>query len=401
MIKKLIPLLIYGFGIVSLTGVDVVVTKFFGVQDISDWAEVRSLIGLASILCLVGQEQVFMRSPQSSARIFKALSLQIPLLATIVGWGIWALGYVSSWIYGIFLVAGAAVALAVSQYFRSHRLLIQSQIAQQGWRVLALVAFGFMAITGVRVPVDPLVTGLVVGVAITLGLLTMRHAPSSLSRQDPEPSRALYAIGVRFMATSLFLASAIYAEQLLVNGVGTAEEGASYFAHATYFLFPASAVNGYLGFVIGPWIRDHHDKAIALTEHKKWLIGAASVVYALAANIIGWIAWKVVSPSVGSVDVVLQGLFFCTCVATTLYTFPSAYNGIFGQPRQHDFLILAQVLSLIAAGGLFSVLYGFANLPLTHAVAIASSVNWIGRVGSGFWMVRIISSYRRSNHDFG
>ena len=395
-LKHAVAFGVYGLGICALSGADILVTKFFSAHDISDWAEVRSLIGLSSILCLVGLDQVLMRSPRSSARILRLLSVQTPLLAIPIGLGIWGLGYLSNWIYAAILVTGSAASLALSQYFRSHHRPTQSQLAQQGWKILAFAAFATMALTGERLPIDPMVTGLVVVTALGAVLLLAFQPPSSLHPQDPESPRALYAIGSRFMVTSLFLASAIYAEQLLVNGVGSVHDGALYFAHATYFLFPISAVNGYFAFLIGPWIRDNHDRFVQAIRTRAWLILLVSIAYAGVMNAVGWLAWQVVAPAVGPVDHMLQGLFLCSCIATTLYTLPSAYNGVFGQPRQHDFLILIQVIAMAGAIGIFLLLYKLIGMSLVHSVAIASALNWGLRTGAGFWVTNIIAASRSS-----
>jgi len=69
-----------------------------------------------------------------------------------------------------------------------------------------------------------------------------------------------------------------------------------------------------------------------------------------------------------------------TCFARTLYTLPSAYLGVFGMPRQHDWLIAGQTLVLIFSVGLFALLHFGAGKEVIYAVACASMMNWILRL---------------------
>jgi hypothetical protein len=395
MIRSFLSLSVYGLGLCLLAVSDIIMTKFFSSEEIANWAELRSLIGISGILCLIGLDQVLMRSPQSSGRILRLLAVQVPVLAAAVGSLVYYVGYIDDWVSAFAIAVGSAFTIALSQYFRSHHLPVESQVVQQLWKILAFAALVLIVFTKAPMEVDVVVTSLLlVGVGCGVFLVYGRP-PSRLHQQDPEPTPALYAIGSRFMVTSLFLASAVYAEQLLVNGLGSALDGALYFAHATYFLFPASALNGYLGFLVGPWIRDHHDRFIDILRKRAWLILLAAIGYAVSMNSVGWLGWHLISPTVGAIDHTLQGLFLCTCVATTLYTFPSAYNGVFGQPHQHDFLIAVQVVSLLAALCMFLFLFTLVDISLIRSVAIASALNWGLRTAAGFWVIHIIAASRR------
>jgi len=389
------PFFIYFLGLGSLLISDVFVTKFFVDQNIETWAEVRSLIGISGVICLVGLDQMLFRSRKSSGRILRLLSVQIPLLAVPVGLLIWWTGYLGSWLIASLLAIGSAGSLALFQYFRSHNRPIQSQFSGQGWKILVFLAVSFITVTKTDVALDAMVVVMMLLSLLVAGFLVLRRSPSCYYPQDPECFGALYSTGTRFMVTSLFLALAVYAQQLVVNGLGSAQEGARYFTHATYFLFPISVANGYFAFLIGPWIRDNHDRFVSIMHGWAWLIILGVICFAVLVHGIGWVGWMLVSPAVGAPDHVLQMIFIVMCVTMTLYTFPSAYNGVFARPPQFDLLILGQITALALAVGTFIVLYIFGYARLTHAVAVASAMNWVLRTAIGFGVIHVIVKSRR------
>ena len=99
---KVFSLGVYVLGLGALILSDILVTKYFPPDDVALWALVRSLVGIVGVFCVVGLDQVLVRSPQSSKRLLSVLSIQIPLLATIAGIFIWQLGFIDSLLLGIF-----------------------------------------------------------------------------------------------------------------------------------------------------------------------------------------------------------------------------------------------------------------------------------------------------------
>ncbi|EZQ20345.1 hypothetical protein CF98_05380 [Halopseudomonas bauzanensis] len=391
----MISLAIYLGGIGSLLLCDILVTRSFSEEDIALWAEVRSLIGISGILCLVGLEQVLMRSRRSSARLLQLLAIQIPILSIVVGSLLWFFGFLNYWLIAVLLGGAAASSSALAQYYRSHYMSIASQLAQQLWKCLALIAIVIVLMYEVKVEVDALVVGIMVFSVMLVAVFIFRYTPGSLFPQDPQGYAELYMIGSRFMVTALLLSLAIYGEQLLVNKLGGASDGAQYFTHATYFLFPVSVFNGYFAFVIAPWVRDNHDKYINILKEKYFLIILSAFGYSMFISFIGWLGWLVVRPAVGMPNLFLQMIFFWVCFFRTIYMLPSAYIGVFGRPRQHDILIAGQAAALIIAVLLLFFLKESGWLELVTIVALASAVNWGLRVMAGFGVTGIIERSRR------
>ncbi|MCX7559709.1 hypothetical protein OS190_09035 [Sulfitobacter sp. F26204] len=364
---------------------DMLVSSLFSPDDISDWALLRSLIGISAVLPLIGLDQVLVRRPAASAQVLRLLSFQVPVLSCVVGVILFITEILPNWWIGSLLAIGSAASLAQFQYFRSHHKRVLSQLAQQGWKIAAFVMVGLMVVTGWRG--DLILSGvlLVLTTNIVMAGAMLRLPPSQLHPQTTENVGKHYAIGSRFMVTTLLLAMSVYAEQVVVNRLGNSTDAALYFTSATYFLFPISFLNGYLAFLIGPWLRDNHDRFAGFL-HTRWLVivGFPAAAAALL-NLLGWWLWQVVTPPVGQVDPVLQGLFFLMAFVRTLYALPSGYLGVFGMPHQHDILILLQIVALVPVVALFLGLR-WVGFDLVHSVAAASALNWCCRTLVGYGM---------------
>ena len=388
--RNLLPLGVYVWGLVGLIGCDVLITKFYESDDIATWAGVRSLLAILGVLCLFGLDQVLVRSPRSSARLLRLLALQVPALALV--WGgfcVW-IGVSQSWIVTSFIGLGAAGSLVFFQYFRSHGHRLKSQLSQQGWKIVILLCVAVLIVSGITVPLDGLVAAVLCLLVAVSAALAFRSPPSHMHVQDPEKTRALYKIGVRFMVSSLLLSLSIYAEQLVVNALGSSDQAANYFTHATYFLFPISLANGYFAFLIGPWVRDNHDRFVSILRAHRVKIFAGVIAYVVAVQVVGYWGWFLIAPQNRAPDFTLQLLFAVTCFARTLYTLPSAYMGVFGKPRQHDWLIGGQTFALAGAVAIFAALFLNGFVGILYAVAFASMINWLARVLVGAQVSRTI-----------
>lgn len=388
-------LILYATGLLAYFLCDVLVTSSMMPEQVVQWAEVRSLIGLSGILCLIGLESVLIRSPQSSSRLLRRLLIQIPLLALPVAAVVHGLGYLDSYAQAYFLAIGSAGTIALYQYYRSHHLRSMAQLTQQGWRIAAFLLVLFLIWQPDTLPLGASVVWLLV-LSLGIGaLFVTRFPPSRLHPQDPEPMGDMYRIGVRFLVTSTFLGLAVYAEQLVIQSVGTVYEAARYFAHATYFLFPMGLVNGYVGFLLGPWVRENHDRFMETLARRWHVILLIVLLYAILLHGVGLGAWWIMAPRVGEPGLGLRLMFLLTSIVITLYQLPSAYNGVFAQTRHHDALILAQVFALMCAFAVFWVLLRKLGVDPTLSVAAGAMTNWLLRTALGMAVLFVVSRHRK------
>lgn len=370
-------LLAYLFGMASMLVSDILVSKFLGDADIALWADVRALFGILAAFVTLGLEMVIIRAPGASRLLLRLVIVQAVVLSLPLGFLVHQLGYLSSPWSAILLASGAAFSLAQGQYFRSHSSFFVSQFAQQGWKIIVLILLAdFIFLHHLRaLPID-LVASSAVFVVSILGwglVLTRRHDGDSVEHG----LRKHYAISFRFLVTNIILNVALFGEQMIVNGLGTNAQAAIYFTHMTYFLLPASILTTFVGFRIGPWVRDNPDDFEAMLARRRLSIHMVIVATVALAQAIGWIGWWLIGPSVGEPNAVLQIAFFISATLRTYYVMPSAYNGIFGAPTEHDLLIISQLfLLLVLAAGIYAF---FPAVDIILVVAIAGVFNWMAR----------------------
>ena len=390
--SHILPIGVYLCGLGALLLSDIIATKYLSTQDISTWAEIRSLIGICSVLCLVGLDQAFVRHPESSRKLFKALTIQIPLIATAISIVAFVSGLTKDILSIIGLCIGSAGALALFQYYRIHNFKSASQLAQQLWKIFALLAVVVFALKQQSISLSN-------SIAIAMiGALALTAAPLTLERFRPQKNltstsmASLYAIGLRFLITSLLLSLAIYAEQLVVSYFGGKEYSALYFTHATYFLFPISVANGYIAFNLAPWIKNNHAKFTNTLQNNKLKVLAIVVFYAILTTLAGWLAWIALAPAISQPNALLILLLFTISILRTLYLFPGGYFGVFGKPSHHDKLIRLQIFSLLISMIVFClVFYGLA-VNILYSTAVASLTNWLLRTISGFSIIKLIEN---------
>ncbi|MGG6287613.1 hypothetical protein ACQ4M3_39165 [Leptolyngbya sp. AN03gr2] len=389
----MVPFLIYSSGVSSVFVADILVTRFFSDVDIALWAEVKSLIGIVGVLAAAGLDLVFVRTPSSSARLLLLAVVQVPIAALVIGFLIHSLGYLSSYPVSVALTAGSAFTFVLARYFGANQRLSVSQFIQQGWKIVALCVVVLAGI-GVRMPGFDFLVSIALLIFVLIGVfLVARIPPAALHEQRPESVAALYSIALRFMITNVILGIAVYGEQLIVSALSNPNEAAIFFTHAAYFLFPVSVLNGYLAFRIGPWLRDNHDQFRVSVIGRPALVLLIAFGYTALTHIAGSIGWLIVGPSVGEPDPLLQAAFFVSALSRTVYTLPSGYNGVFGQPKQHDLLIALQTGLLMVIGLAICVLNGV--VPVVHLVAFAGAANWVLRTAVSYRVTKaIIASIR-------
>ena len=397
--ERISALVIYIVGLGAYLASDLVITTCAELETINSWAKIRSLVGIVGIFCLLGLETLFVRSPHSSARLIKRLSIQIPLLAFPTAAIVVTLGFINSFWISYLLSISSAATIAIFQYYRSGHLLFAAQLTQQGWRIAAFIGISLMVFLKIDISINLMVIIAMIGSLAIAGLpIFFLFQPKNILPQNPQSFGELYRLSFRFMITSLFLALAIYSEQLLVQKIESQQTAAGYFTHATFFLFPAGVASGYLGFVLGPWVRDNHDRFVEIIQKKKVPIFFFLLVYIALLQLFGAISWSLLSPPIGSPDNTLRAFFGLVGIFITLYALPSAYNGVFASARHIDFLIFCQVAAFFISTVIFVALWKFLRVEPIYSVAIASLFNWTLRTMAGFAAIKLTLNPEGARH---
>lgn len=369
--------LIYLAGTASMLMSDVLATKFMDNSEIALLADVRALFGILGALITLGLEMVIIRIPSASRLLLRLVFIQAVALSVPVGFFVHLLGYLSSPWSGILLTAGSACLVAQGQFFRSHGAFVSSQLVQQTWKIIILILITCIVFFRVETawPIDFVVAAVVFLISI-LGWSFILTGPGDLDHAD-RGFRNHYTISFRFLATNIILNLALFGEQLTINGLGTNLQSSIYFTHMTYFLLPVTVISAFVGFRIGPWLRDNPVAfELMLARHRiKLFFG---VIFAVTlAQTIGWLGWQFIRPSVGDVNVFLMiGCFISACLRI-YYVLPSAYTGLFGSTRDHDVLIVTQIILLFIIAATIYVTFPF--LDIIIVVTILGVINWLVR----------------------
>lgn len=379
------PFLLYIAGLGALLVSDLLVTTFLPDQQVAQWAAIRSFIGISSVLCLVGLDQVLVRTPESSFRILGLLLVQIPLISSVIAFAYRFYDSETNSVLVFLVSVGTAGSLALFQFFRTHGKRFAAQWSQQAWKILVGIYFAITVLQGSTFSIWLAVTFVTI-LGLVLSMIPLR---SKLPKQKDEPKSYgwIYSIGFRSLTTSLLLALSIYAEQFVVGSETDVSQSAYYFAHTTYFLLPASVLNGYLAFTIAPWLRENKDLYL---HHKskhalRWI--AILVVYSFALSIFGYVAWKLMRSEGILPSLPIQIAMLVSGMARTAYTFPAGFVGAFGTAKIFDGWIIFQTISFGLAIAVYWLLSRQFNLDVIIAISIASTFNWVTRMVVGFSLV--------------
>jgi len=380
-LKELTTICIYGSGLLALIITDIFISTTMPPEAISEWARIRSVVGIAASICLIGFDSVILRLPHATRKILLILAVQIPVLGLGLGYLTYQLGALPSFWASVGFCISISVITTGFQYFKTFNKRCLAQLVFQVWKVAILITVlgcAFLSVE-VRLTQSPslaitslamilFAAGVVAVVFFDLRQTAMRHRFESTG--------ILYGFGLKYMVSTLLLALALYAEQLLVAQLGTVAQSANYFIHATYFLFPITLVGGYATFILGPWIRRNFAQFQHNMRFRKIYILLVSGLIAWLCNRLGLACWYLVSPTEAPPDENLQIIFFCVSVMRMMYTIPSAYLSVNGSRQQHNTFIMGQILSTIAIIAIFILAYPSDAVSLPVLVGCLSMLNW-------------------------
>lgn len=371
---------------------DMLVSSSLEIADVAVWSRVRAISGILAVICLLGLDQYLLRHPGAVRRVRTILFVQIPLAALAAA--LIGLVFSQPMLMIVLIATFSAISVAVSQFHRSRGRLFLAQMGAQSWKVVFLFGIGYYALADSDLLFEYLI--IVCAVLSLIVLLAISLAGRSLSPDESNPCdvdslAGIYQTSVRLMMISALTTISLYLEQLVVNILGSDREAAIYFTHATYFLFSASLLNGYIAFLAIPWAKRNPDRFQNVMNRWMWQGMGVSAVYVIVVQSIAAIGWNLLSPTVGAVDVAVLVAFSISAWSRTVYTYPSAYLGAFGERDQYTVIVTRYALSLVVAAVIFVALWWGVGLPLVYSVAWASASNWMLRTIIGLRLVRLIS----------
>lgn len=390
-----LPIIMYGLGMASFFFLDIYVSSSMPIELISQWAETKSYVLVGSTVLLLGLDQVLVRHSESSLSILKRAAINVTLLSIAVTFFLAVIGNVGSpYFLGCAIVALSSSSLLYA-VFRAFNIKFQAQVAVNGWKVVmtSLVLLFWFLGEPINFPIL-IITSCVLTVSILVASNWGRLSMIISSTEQQHPYQRTYTrLGAQYLVALLTLSLSIYLEQILLNANGFVVASAQYFAHVAIILPPFVFLNGYLGFVLGPFVRKEPQRSTEIYLGYRLIVGIGAALVTLAAV---WASETVFLFIVGnkiSYSVPLASCIAAIGLCRFVYTVPSSFVSMLGDRQQIDRFVISNVAGVLILVVVFYSLVALEVEP-SLAVGLASLANWIVRATSGIVIVRkVISPY--------
>lgn len=385
--SKAFPSLITFFlGVGALYLADVFITRGASVEEIAEWATLKSFMMVCGTFTLFGLDQQLIREPQASKLIAKVSIFQILIIASLAGLLGYRLGFTPSYSVGALAVAGIAFSIMAFSWWRTNLQMTAAYLSNGTWRLSFLIGIIFLSH---QFSISTILIGAFgIGLLVIAGLFIRMKPRADLSsiHRDINNIRDIYIIGSSYFMAALSLSIAAYGEHLVVRGLGTNSDVALYFNSAVLYLFPGVMFNQYVAAVVGPALRQDEGRAVTLIrKYYKWTPVAILVIWPglmIAGSILGTLIYG----EIKTPFLLMAILSFTACVRL-LYIVPSSFVGITAKKKQ-----LRNICALFLAIAIFMpfMAWGFVKLGVAViiAVAVANLINWSLRTLVGLSIVR-------------
>lgn len=401
-IKWLLPPLVYAIGLTSFFAFDILVARYDTDAGIAAWATLKGTLFIGGTLCLLGLDQALVRNPNSAMKIVKILAVQILVLSAVITGIFYSLALVTSPLWYSLATALFAASILGGAFYRARMELLPALLNVHSWKFIAIILVFIALQSGENVNYLFYITlALLVGVmSATLVGIALPKERISHAEDTEKDLFSFYKIGIRFFASAFLLNLSLHLEQLTLNYFDQTEVSATYFRYVTLFLLPLVAANGFLGFIIGPYIRKHQYKFDQLIG-KYWpAVPAISIVMATGSLLVGSFIFPYLFPKAASLDWSLVILISLIGFTRFNLIFSSGYLGVHATGRQLDQYILLSALGIALMIIIFILLQKLGVHP-AHSMAFASLCNWLVRVLSGTFISKNILSERILRPEIG
>lgn len=383
--KRWASVFIYLSGMVSLFLVDFIIVRFESTETISNWATIKSVVMIGGTLALLGMDQVMVRLPEQSIGILKRSYFQVIIAVLIYSLVVFQLGLLTEGISLVFAILAMAMSTLHFGYLRSHFLLILAQVVTNGWKILFLLILCMSIYLDFKIDYSVIY---VISILITLiFVFTFKNKTIYPQQQKNNANtREQYELGARFFISLLSLNLSLYLEQVLLNAGNHIEESSIYFSHFTVILPLIMLFNGYIGFILGPYIRKNTEKFELILKKYWWVptlfsISLGALSYLISNYIFLYFLEEKTTflPHLALIITLIGSL-------RIMYILPSSYLGVVASKEDLDKFIIINSISIGVLVGSFYLFYQLNNDAL-YSIAYASLLNWLIRTTYGNYLV--------------
>ncbi len=384
-----VPFAIYFLGLLGIALFDLFAARSLSVSQAASWAYLKSSIFTAAGFCIFGLDQVLVRRPDAFRTLGPLVLIQIALIAIPVSWGIAARSHSSFSVWEMASLLFFTTALvAFSAMFRGAKQFAQGQLALNGWKFFFLLfGAGTFYLTGTISLYDSLLGSILVALLIGLaGERATRRTAAFYARSKPMPVREAYKEGSYFFLFSATLAFSVNGEQLVLGWLGDEHGAAALLAHFSVFTPMLIFLNGFLGYLVQPYMRDMKQLSVATAQRLFLLIVSGSLLLLILSLGVGSLAFTVLFDGKYALDPVLTGLVLGVGFLRSIYLFPSSLLGMRGSRGELTAFLGLQILGLIGFAFVIVLSQRWSPLGGAAVVLAASVLNWTLRAGGGSYL---------------
>ncbi|WP_312159484.1 hypothetical protein [Acinetobacter sp.] len=375
--KNILSLLIYILSVAAFTLTDFFVISFDDNNIIADWAFYKSSIFIVGSICILGFDQLLLRNINSYSVLKKQFLVQSFIISLII---ICVFYYFQTFEKSIYMgVIGFTYSYLMFQagFYRANGNLTQSQIRTNFWKIIFLAFLVFFYFFNFNLNL-PLLLTLSMLFVVFLDIFSKNNIYLQ-NQSNSNDFKMNTIVGFYLFLHSFSLVIANYGEQFLINIYNKKEISSLIFTYNTVFNSVVLAVIAFIGFALGPKVRN--DKNFNKKKYIKYmLIILLIAIFISLINSIAVYAFYDYMPFIFVFKKELYILILLLSLLKSIYIMPSLCLGIYGT---NNSLKKSSIISLILAliyviCFLFLLKYNFRYL--VQGLLLVMLLQWIGKI---------------------
>ena len=396
--KKIVSLVFYGSGLLAMFLVDIVITSKFTLNEISEWAIIKSIIFISAPITLLGVDHALVRSPALIKKATEVVIFQVIVISIAI---ILLLDYLDI-IKISFITFFIIIIIAMVQYFfalyRATFHIAQAQYIINAWKVIMLFIVTTSSFLFEKPSIDLilLISLLIPFLLFFKDIKTIKEIFSITDNSEDEEKTlsGLYKIGMNFSITMVLLNVSLHLQQIMVKYSGNSYLSALYFSHIITIVSPIVVFNGYINFYLGPYVRKRK-KNIFNNIKKDFL---KFIVFCIVISSFGYFfgitLFQHLYKGKYILDNKLSVIILLTAFLRMLFIIPSSFLAVLGNKKQLNYYVFFNFIGVFAFITMFTIRETI-GLNLIYAVSLGVLLNWIIRTLSGYILLTQVYRERR------
>ncbi|UOU96708.1 hypothetical protein MUU74_09375 [Chryseobacterium daecheongense] len=385
--------LIYGLGLLALLISDLYVNQSFSSDEIADYTFIKSSIFILGGLSLMGYEQVFIRDLSLIKREFTTFLVRTIIISLIFCYSIFHIKNYSPLFCTVFFFSIIFFSL-LSYYAASYRAefkLIASQVATNLWKIFFLLLLVLW--------VSTVEYFFLVSLLIVFILCFIYEQKASVNRKGYSfelDNNTAKRLGFTFLLSNLTLIFANYGEQFIINIFNKSFISSNLFGYYATYTPIALSMNGFIGFYLGPKIKQNTIVESRFFKKLNLKIFISSLLFTTVSIIFGYLYNSYITKAEQiDFNIISITLLFILCVIRGIYISSSVFLGVYAEYGDlYKVAILFSIITVIYCISIYLILNFFDGIFAVQLILLSSVLNWLARyLTSNFFTLKIIKKH--------